>query len=220
MGLIRILLVDDHPLVRQGLRTFLELEEEFLVVAEAADGEEALRKIPAFRPDVALVDLVMPRMDGEALTRAVNERHPEVRVVVLTSFGDDARVVSCLQAGAVGFLRKDVSPEHLAQAIRAAAEGHAHLQPEIAAALARQVAKPAAPLGPMHQGLTPREMEVLCHIGHGMSNRLIARRLGVSEKTVKTHVSAILAKLQVRDRTQAALWAVREGLVDPTESAS
>ncbi|HEY8339097.1 MAG TPA: response regulator transcription factor [Egibacteraceae bacterium] len=205
---IRILVVDDHPVVRQGLRGFLGSRPGLEVIGEAADGDEAVRKARHLHPDVVLMDLVMPGTDGVEATKQIVAQDEDVRVVVLTSFTDDERVVPAVRAGAAGYLHKDATPAELERAVRAAARGEAPLSPRAAARVLQSMT--AEPAGP---DLTPREREVLALLGEGLTNRLIARRLGVSEKTVKTHVGNVLAKLGVSDRTQAALWAVRHGLV-------
>jgi DNA-binding NarL/FixJ family response regulator len=193
--------------VRQGLKTFLDLQDDIEVVAEAADGEAALAA--AESADVVLLDLVMPRLDGVAALRELRSRAPEARVIVLTSFGDDERLFAALRAGAVGYLLKDVEPAELVRAIRTAHAGQSPLSPAVAARVVEELAHGAHRTP---EDLTPRELEVLRLIAQGRSNKVIARELGMAEKTVKTHVSHLLAKLGVADRTQAALYAVREGL--------
>jgi NarL family two-component system response regulator LiaR len=209
---IGVLVVDDHAVVREGLRSFLELQEGIEVVGEAADGEEALRRAEDLRPDVILMDLVMPKLDGVGAMRELRRRLPESRVIVLTSFADDDRLLPAIQAGAAGYLLKDAQPRELARAVRAANDGEALLDPAVAAKLVNAIAQ--APGEEPPERLTPREREVLALIGRGLSNKLIARELDVSEKTVKNHVSHVLAKLGVSDRTQAALHAERTGLLD------
>src|SRR4051812_39299656 len=212
-GSIRVLLVDDHAVVREGLRTFLDLQDGLDVVGEAEDGEQAVSEAERLRPDVILMDLVMPNLDGVGAMRALRERLPDARVIVLTSFADDERLLPAIQAGAAGYLLKNVQPKELARAVRAAHAGEALLDPTIAARLVEAIAQPAGEQ-PREQ-LTPREREVLELIGRGLSNKRIALELGVSEKTVKTHVGHLLAKLGVTDRTQAALHAMRTGLLSP-----
>jgi DNA-binding NarL/FixJ family response regulator len=209
---IRVFLADDHPVVREGLRTFLESRDGIEVVGEAGDGESAVTSVERLQPDVVLMDLVMPGMGGVIAIRRIRERVPSARVVVLTSFASDDQVIPAVQAGAAGYLLKDVEPSGLEAAIRLVHEGEALLDPQVAGRVMEQVAHPA-PGGDL-ASLTPRELEVLALLGRGMSNRKLADTLVVSEKTVKTHVSSILMKLGVHDRTQAALLAVREGLVD------
>jgi NarL family two-component system response regulator LiaR len=211
---IRVLIADDHAVVRQGLRTFLDLQEEIAVVGEAADGEEALAAVDRLAPDVVLMDLVMPRLDGIEAIRRIRERSPATRVIVLTSFGDDDKVFPAVRAGAAGYLLKDVQPQELVRAIRTVQDGQALLHPSVAARLMEEIADDSRQREP--DPLTPREREVLTLVARGLSNKAIARECDVSEKTVKTHVSNILGKLGVNDRTQAALWAVREGLVPKT----
>ena len=210
---IRVLVVDDHGVVREGLRTYLELQDGIEVAGEAADGEEAVREAERLRPDVVLMDLVMPRLDGVGAMRALRERLPRTRVIVLTSFADDERLLPAIQAGAAGYLLKNVPPREVARAVRAAHAGEALLDTAVAARLVEAIAQPAGE-EPREQ-LTPREREVLELIGRGLSNKRIALELGVSEKTVKTHVGHLLAKLGVTDRTQAALHAMRTGLLSP-----
>lgn len=207
---VSVLIVDDHPVVRQGLRTFLETLDDIEVVGEAATGEEAIERIGEALPDVVLMDLVMPGIDGIEATRRATELSPSTKVIVLTSFSDDEKVFPAIKAGADGYLLKDVSPAQLADAIRSVSRGEVLLHPMVAAKLMQEVAAPdrRAPGG----NLTERELDVLRLIARGMSNREIARELSIAEKTVKTHVSNILAKLHLADRTQAALYAVRRGL--------
>ena len=211
--MIRVLIVDDHAVVREGLRTFLQLQDGIDVVGEASDGSEALEQATRLEPDVVLMDLVMPGLDGVGAMRQLRERSPQIRVIVLTSFLDDDRVMPAIQAGAAGYLLKDVDPVELAQAVRTASAGQAMLNPAVAARLVTAIAENRAP-GVQPERLTRREREVLEQIAHGRSNKRIALELGISEKTVKAHVGHLLAKLGVADRTQAALLAVSEGLVD------
>ena len=207
---IRVLLVDDHAVVREGLRAFLELQEGIEVAGEAGDGQEGVAAAERLRPDVVLMDLVMPRLDGVGAMRELRRRLPGVRVIVLTSFADDEQLLPAVQAGAAGYLLKNAQPQELARAVRAAHAGEALLDPHIAARLLESIARPGgeAPA----DALTRREGEVLELIARGLSNKRIARELGIAEKTVKTHVGHVLAKLGVTDRTQAALHAVRAGL--------
>jgi DNA-binding NarL/FixJ family response regulator len=214
--MIRVLIVDDHAVVREGLRTFLSLQDGLEVVGEAADGAEALERVEALSPDVVLMDLVMPRLDGVGAMRELRARGSQTRVIVLTSFLDDERLMPALQAGAAGYLLKDVEPAELARAIRAAFAGEALLDPSVAARVVAAIADGTATVAaPDQERLTRREHEVLGLIARGRSNKRIAFELGISEKTVKTHVGHVLAKLGVTDRTQAALMAVQQGLVDP-----
>ncbi|MCP9485152.1 MAG: response regulator transcription factor [Gaiellaceae bacterium MAG52_C11] len=208
---IRVLVVDDHAVVREGLHTFLELQEGIEVVGDAVDGREAVETAVRLRPDVIVMDLVMPRLDGVAAMRELRESLPEARVIVLTSFLDDDKLLPALRAGAAGYLLKNAQPRELARAVRAAHAGETLLDPIVAARLVETLAA-AGEEEPLDR-LTSREREVLILIGRGFPNKLIARELGLSEKTVKTHVSHVLAKLGVTDRTQAAVLAVRAGLV-------
>jgi NarL family two-component system response regulator LiaR len=209
---IRVLVVDDHAVVREGLRTFLQLQDGIEVVGEAADGEEAVERALALAPDVILMDLVMPRLDGIGAMRALRGRSPASRVIVLTSFLDDERLMPALQAGAAGYLLKDVEPDELARAVRGARADEALIDPTVAARLLRTLSEPGGGRAAGAEQLTRREHEVLELIALGHSNKRIALELGIAEKTVKTHVGHLLAKLGVADRTQAALLAVQRGL--------
>ncbi len=212
--MIRVLIADDHAVVRQGLRTFLDLQDDVEVVSEAADGEAAVAEAWRTAPDVVLLDLAMPALDGVAALPRLREAAPAARVIVLTSFGEDERLFAALRAGAAGFLLKDVEPAELVRAIRTAHAGQAPLSPAVAARMVEEIAH-GGDRAPQADELTPRELEVLRLIAGGRSNKRIALELGVAEKTVKTHVSHVLAKLGLSDRTQAALYAVREGLAGP-----
>jgi DNA-binding NarL/FixJ family response regulator len=207
---IRVLIADDHAVVREGLRAFLALQDDVEVVGEAADGEEAVSAVERLTPDVALVDLVMPGVDGIEAIRRMRALKPETRVIVLTSFVDEDKMLPAVRAGAAGYLLKDVQPQELVGAIRTVHGGGTLLHPTVVEELVREVSR-----APTENPLTEREREVLALIARGRANKAIAFELGVAEKTVKTHVSNILAKLNLTDRTQAALYAVREGLVDP-----
>jgi NarL family two-component system response regulator LiaR len=209
---IRVLIADDHAVVRQGLRTFLELQEDIEVVGDVADGSAAVEAALARSPDVVLMDLLMPEIGGVEAIRLIREQRPQARVLVLTSFQEDEQIFPAVRAGAAGYLLKDVEPHELVRAIRAAHEGEALLHPAVAARLMEEFASEHGP-SVAESSLTDREREVLELIGRGLPNKLIARELGIAEKTVKTHVSAVLAKLGVTDRTQAALYAVRNGLL-------
>ena len=209
---IGVLIVDDHAVVREGLRTFLELQDGIAVVGEARDGSEAIEEAARLRPDVILMDLVMPELDGLAAMRTIRADAPEVRVIVLTSYLDDATLLPALRAGAAGYLLKNAQPQEIARAVRAAHAGEALIDPVVAARMVETLAGESRE-EPLDR-LTPREREVLILIGRGFPNKLIARELGLSEKTVKAHVGRVLAKLEVTDRTQAAVIAVRAGLVD------
>lgn len=205
--MIRVLLVDDHAVVRAGLQQLLDTTEDIRVVATAAEGGEALDRLRETDVDVVLMDLAMPGMDGIEATRRVLEARPAATVVVLTSFSDRERITRAIDAGAVGYLLKDAEPAALVAAIRAAARGESPLDPKAARALltARREREPL-------EELTEREREVLALVAAGMANKQIARRLGISEKTVKTHLTSVFRQLGVFDRTQAALWAQRHGI--------
>jgi NarL family two-component system response regulator LiaR len=205
---IRLLIADDHAVVRQGLRTFLSFDADLELVGEARDGREAVEMAGRLKPDVVLMDLMMPEMNGIAATTTIRRDYPEVEVIALTSVLDDASVADAVRAGAIGYLLKNASPQDLHRGIRAAAAGQVFLSPEAAAQLVRQVKAPQKP-----EPLTPREIEVLRLLALGRANKQIARKLGLGEETVKTHVSNILGKLQAASRTQAALHAIRTGLV-------
>lgn len=205
---IRVLLVDDHSVVRQGLKMFLDLDPELEIIGEAGDGLEALREIERLKPDVVLMDLLMPRMDGiEAITRA-REAYPEVEIIALTSVLEDKSVVGAVKAGATGYLLKNTEADELCRAIKAAAAGQVQLSPEASNRLMKALRAPQAA-----DELTERENDVLELLARGGSNREIAETLHITEKTVKTHVSNLLAKLGVKSRTQAALYAWQNGLV-------
>ncbi len=214
---ISVLIVDDHAVVREGLRTFLGLQDGIEVVGEAADGREALAAEARLSPDVILMDLVMPVLDGVAAMCALHERGSRSQVIVLTSFLDDERILPAIRAGAAGYLLKDVEPAELAAAVRGATGERATIDPTVAARLLHQLSEPTASDAALPRNvdeLTRREREVLALIAAGRSNKRIALELGIAEKTVKTHVGHVLAKLGVADRTQAALLAVRAGLAD------
>lgn len=214
---IKILLVDDQPLFREGLRTLLSVKPDFDVVGEAGDGEEAIRLARSLSVSVVLMDLQMPVLDGVAATRRLHEELPNIRVIVLTTFDDDEMVFDGLRAGAVGYLLKDAPSEKLAEAIRVAARGETFLQPSVAAKVvaefARLTRRTAGTLGTISETLSERELEILHLIGQGASNREIAGTLFLAEGTVKNHVTNILGKLEVRDRTQAAIKAKENGLI-------
>ena len=207
--------MDDHQVVRQGLRTFLELQEDMAVIGEAGDGETAVSQTRALQPDIVLMDLVMPRMDGIAAIQQVKNLGLPTRIIALTSFTEDDKVFPAIQAGASSYLLKDVSPDDLADAIRAVYRGEARLHPDIARKLMEQVAQRSAPARPQPpESLTERETAVIRLIAQGCSNAEIAKTLVISEKTVKTHVSHILGKLNLADRTQLAIFAIKHGLAD------
>ncbi len=212
---IRVLLVDDHAVVREGLRAFLQLQDGLEIVGEAGDGAEAIDQAERLGPDVIVMDLVMPGLDGVGAMRELRSRAPDSRVIVLTSFLEDDRLLPAIQAGAAGYLLKNVEPAQLARAIRAAHAGEeAIIDPTVAARLVHALADERRPRVQEPERLTRRERDVLELIARGRPNKRIALELGISEKTVKTHVGHLLAKLGVTDRTQAALLAVQEGLVD------
>ncbi len=211
--MIGVLIADDHAVVRQGLRTFLELHDDIAVVGEAADGETALALAAALGPDVVLMDLVMPGLGGVAAIEALRASGSTARVIVLTSYLDEDKVMPAVRAGAAGYLLKDVAPAELVAAIRTVDGGDALLHPAVAARVLRELTA-EGDRRQAHESLTAREREVLALIARGRPNKAIALELDVAEKTVKTHVGNILAKLGLSDRTQAALYAVRAGLVD------
>jgi len=216
---LTVLIVDDHGVVRQGMRAYLSMVPDIVVAGEAADGQQALERLQALDhagqlPDVVLMDLLMPRMDGIAATAAIKARFPLVEVVVLTSFIEEAKVQAALEAGATGYLLKDAEADEVAAAVRAAHRGEMQLDPAIAAQVMRSLRaqQRADPLAE----LTKREREVLVLIARGQANKEIAGVLGITERTARTHVSNILGKLGLASRTQAALFAVREGLIEPS----
>jgi len=212
---IRILIADDHSVVRQGLKMFLGLDPELEVVGEAANGEEAVRKAAELRPDVVLMDLLMPKMDGVTATATIRRAQPDTEVIALTSVLEDATVVAAVRAGAIGYLLKDTQADELCGAIHAAAAGQVRLAPQAAARLMNEVRTPENP-----DMLTEREIEVLRLLAQGQANKEIARSLHIAEKTVKTHVSNILAKLGLQSRTQAALYALRVGIASPQSTGT
>ena len=219
-GPIRVLIVDDHAMVRRGMRDFLELHDDLEVVGEAGDGESGVAAAARLEPDIVVMDLMMPGVDGVEATRRIRAANPAVEVIALTSFVEEARVVAAIEAGASGFLLKDAEADELAAAIRAAAAGEVHLDPAVAGIVARRMregngAGGRAGTGAPREGigsLTARERDVLGGVARGMSNRAIADALGITERTARTHVSNILAKLGLSSRTQAALLAVQHGL--------
>jgi NarL family two-component system response regulator LiaR len=212
---IRIVIADDHKVLRRGLRTFLELDPEMVVVGEAADGAEAVRLAHQLQPDIVLMDLLMPVMDGIEATAMIRRELPETEVLALTSVLEDASVVGAVRAGAIGYLLKDTEADALCRAIKAAVEGQVQLTPKAAARLMQVVSAPESP-----QPLTERETEVLRLLAQGQANKHIARSLHIAEKTVKAHVSNILGKLGVQSRTQATLYAIRVGLVSANASGT
>jgi NarL family two-component system response regulator LiaR len=208
---IRILIADDHAIVREGLRALLATEPDLELVAEATDGIQAVTKARALKPDVILLDLMMPRMDGVEAIAEIKKDWQEARIIVLTSFSDDEKVFSAIRSGALGYLLKDSSPQDLLNAIHTVANGEGFLSPTIASKVMREINQPPK-LPPTKDPLTERENEILQLVAQGLTNDEIAEKLVVSERTVRTHVSNILAKLQLANRTQAALYALKEGL--------
>lgn len=210
---IRVLIADDHAVVREGLRALINSEPGMEVVGEAADGEEAVQKVRWLEPDIILLDLVMPRKSGLAAIGEIKKERPDVPILVLTSFSEEEKVLTAIQFGALGYLLKDSSPQELLKAIREVSRGESSLHPTIARMLIRELSQPShLPLG--ERSLTEREVEVLRLVARGLSNRAIGERLFISERTVRNHVSGILDKLHLANRTQAALYALREGLTD------
>jgi len=216
---IRVLLVDDHAVVRQGLRMFIEMQNDMEVIGEGINGIEAVELAAGLNPDVILLDLIMPGMDGVEATRKILSSTPQSRVLILTSFGEDDKVFPAIRAGAQGYLLKDIQPRDLVQAVRESYQGKAQLHPDVARRLMQAVSgdmpaeKPKPRSLPAElEGLTEREREVLEMIARGMTNHEIAEEMVISEKTVKTHVSNLLDKLGLEDRTRAAIWALKHGL--------
>jgi NarL family two-component system response regulator LiaR len=208
---IRILIADDHAIVREGLRALIGTEPGLELVGEASDGIEVVLKSRTLKPDIILLDMMMPRKDGLGAIEEIIKENPNARILVLTSFAEDDKVFPAIKAGALGYLLKDSSPHELLQAIRNVHQGEASLHPTIARKLIREIKQPPV-LPPTSDPLTERELEVLRHVAQGLSNDDIAEKLVVSERTVRTHVSHILDKLHLANRTQMALFAVREGL--------
>lgn len=210
---IRILICDDHAVVREGLRALISTEPDMIIAGEAVNGENAVTAFRELRPDVTLLDMVMPRMDGVEALKIIVSEFPGARVLVLTSFSDDEMVFPAIKAGALGYLLKDSTPEELVRAIRTVNRGEASLHPSIARRLIQELSRPAT-LPPTQEPLTEREMEVLRLVAKGYSNEEIGDSLVVSERTARGHVSSILSKLHLANRTQAALYALREGFAD------
>ena len=212
---LRLIIVDDHAVVRQGLKGFLELTEEFDVVGEGSNGLDAISLAEELKPDVILMDLMMPEMDGIEATRRIMLANEDANILILSSFGDENNVVPELQAGAKGYVLKDISPDELAKALHGTAKGKSQLHPEIASKLISHVQRDNEEDEAERQlaTLTAREKEILAEIGRGLSNKEIATKLTISHLTVKTHVSNLLSKLHLADRTQAAIFAVRNDLV-------
>jgi DNA-binding NarL/FixJ family response regulator len=220
-GSIRVLLVDDHGVVRRGMQAYLAMLDDMEVLGEASDGRQAIERITALEssgrlPDVVLMDLVMPHLDGIAATSAIKERWPQIEIVALTSFIEEEKVQAALQAGAAGYLLKDAEADEVAAAIRAAHRGEVHLDPAVAKRLMQSLRTPK--VQEIIEPLTDREREVLVLVARGETNKEIGRHLGISERTARTHVSNILGKLGLASRTQAALYAVREGIVSTAEA--
>ena len=215
---IRVLIVDDHAMVRRGMRDFLDLHDDLEVVGEASDGDGALEAAETLRPDVVVMDLLMPGLDGIAATAELKTRHPAIEVVAITSFIEEDRITAAIEAGASGFLLKDAEADDLAGAIRAAHAGEVYLDPAVAGIVARRMRAGASQRAMGQDGatavdrLTGRERDVMACLARGLSNQAIATELGMAERTARTHVSNILAKLGLTSRTQAALFAVEHGL--------
>lgn len=209
---IRVFIADDHQIVRQGLRTFIDLQDDLIVIGEAGDGQTAVEMISQLQPDVILMDLVMPRLNGISAIQQILALNPSIKVIVLTSFTEDDQVFPAIEAGASSYLLKDVSPDELAEAVRAAYRGEARLHPDIARKLMEKIAHPTVH-NALFKELTERELMVIRLVTKGCSNFEIAQELYISEKTVKTHMSNILNKLNVKDRTQLAIFALKNGLV-------
>jgi NarL family two-component system response regulator LiaR len=209
---IRILVADDHAIVREGLRALIETQPDMSLVGSAADGIEAVALARSLHPDIVLLDLVMPRKDGLSAIADILQENPDARILVLTSFAEDEKVFPAIKIGALGYLLKDSSPQELLQAIRSVHAGKASLHPTIALKVIQELNQPSANLKPAQEPLTAREMKVLELVAQGLSNQEIAMRLVLSERTVGTHISSILGKLHLANRTQAALYALREGL--------
>ena len=210
---IRLLIVDDHAVVRQGLQMFLKLDAELEIIGEAVNGQQAIQLAAELKPDIVLMDLLMPVMGGVEAIGIIRREMPDVEVIALTSVLEDKAVIEAIRAGAIGYLLKDTEADELIRAIKAAAAGQVQLSPQAAARLMREVRAPDSP-----ESLTERETDVLRLLATGLSNKEIAQALVIGEKTVKTHVSSILAKLNIRSRTQAALYAARIGLVELPKS--
>jgi len=212
---IRILIADDHPVVRKGIRALLSTEPGLEVVGEATDGEQAVTKALTLKPDVILMDLSMPRKDGVQAISEIRQEIPEVKILVLTSFAEDKRVIAAIEAGALGYLLKDSSPHELIRAVHTVHQGESSLHPTVAHKLIHRFQRSS--VEPQTEPLTARELKVLRLIAEGLSNHDIAKKLFISEPTVRTHVSNILRKLNLDNRTQAALYALREGLASLEE---
>jgi NarL family two-component system response regulator LiaR len=214
MKTIRVLIADDHEIVRKGLATLIVTQPDMALVGQAVNGREAVDLVVALEPDVVLLDLLMPEMDGLEAIRHIRKSTPTARILILTSFANNSKVFPAVKAGASGYLLKDVTHAQLFEAIRAVARGEAALSPEIAAKLVRELHNPDVPPSPSPETLTARELETLQLVAQGLSNREIARRMGITERTVAKYVGALLAKLHLANRTQAALYALNEGLAE------
>ena len=217
MDTVRILIVDDHAIVREGLRTLIASEPRMELVGEAADGVEAVSLARSLKPDVILMDLLMPRKDGLEAIDEIKQENPDVSILILTSFAEEDKVFPAIRAGALGYLLKDSSPQQLLQAIHDVSRGESSLHPSIALKLVREISQPSD-LPPAKHPLTEREVDVLKLVAQGLTNQEIADRLVISEWTVRTHVRNILGKLHLANRTQAALYALREGLAELDQS--
>jgi NarL family two-component system response regulator LiaR len=215
---IRVLIADDHHVVRGGIRALLETEDDIDVIDEAADGVETVRKTRSLNPDVILMDLMMPRKTGIEAIEEIKQEDPDARILVLTSYSDDEKVFAAIKAGALGYLLKETSTKELLQAIHDVYRGESSLHPAIARKLIRELNRPSN-LPPADEPLTEREIEVLIFVARGYSNQDIANALCISERTVRTHVSNILSKLHLANRTQAALYALKEGLTNLEEAS-
>ncbi|HET9496134.1 MAG TPA: response regulator transcription factor [Chloroflexia bacterium] len=218
-GPIRIVLVDDHGVVRQGLKAFLATEEDIEVVGEASNGREAVEIVGRLEPDVVLMDLVMPELDGIGATTAIKQQWPQVDVIAMTSFIEDEKVFGAMRAGAGGYVLKDADPDDVVKAIRSAAAGEVHLDPRVARRLMEELSPHKHKETSPQEQLSEREVEVLKLVAKGHSNQMIAEQLIISPKTAKTHVSNILSKLGLASRTQAAVYALKAGLVSPEEAS-
>ncbi|HEX6383038.1 MAG TPA: response regulator transcription factor [Anaerolineae bacterium] len=215
---IRVLIADDHTVVRKGIRTLLMTEPGLEVVGEAGDGAEAIQQFRALQPDVLLLDMQMPVRNGVEVINELKQTFPEARILILTSFSEDETVFTAIKAGAMGYLLKDSSPEELIQAIRDVYQGRPSLQPTIAYKLMQELNRPRRELPPTEEPLTEREVEILKLVAQGLSNQAIADRLVISERTARTHISHILDKLHLANRTQAALYALRQGIASLDEN--
>ena len=213
---IKILIADDHPLMRQGLRVLVQAQSDMVLVGEVSDGEQAVKQTLALQPDIVIMDLQMPVKDGLEATREITQSGSSAQIIILTSFSDDDKVYAAIKAGAMGFLLKDASAEYMLDAIHMVQRGESVLHPTIARKLMQDIRQPSI-LPPTTEPLTPRELEALSYLAQGMSNREIADKLSVSERTVSTHVRNILDKTHLANRTQAALYAREQGIVPKSD---